>query len=70
MAYKIYITMEPKINSATVISFLYAELKTKGTGTEKRVEVREGKHTYISMHISDGRTAISYSQRMLVIAIL
>lgn len=45
--YKIYIIMEPKINSATIISFLYAELKTKGTGTERVGEVRENTHTYL-----------------------
>lgn len=61
--------MEPKINTATVISFLYAELKTKGTGTEKKSRSQKGK-THISMHISDGRTGISYSQHMPVIAIL
>lgn len=71
MAYKVYIAVEPKLNSATVTSFPYRVLKSKGTGREKTAwKVKEGKHAHISLHVSDGGTGRSYSQHMLGIAIL
>lgn len=71
MAYKVYVAVEPKLNSATVTSFPYRVLKSKGAGSEKTVwNVKEGKHARISLRVSDGGTGRSYSQHMLVIAIL